>query len=72
MSITKDSLWKKIRAVIGGIALIAGVVIAFFSDQNKAIIALWGVIVALLIIVGYAIYALLIIIQTEHRGEYLK
>lgn len=72
MSLTKESLWMKILTIAGGIASIVGVVIALFADQNKAIIALLSVIVALIIIVGYAVCSLNKFIQTEHPSEYLK
>lgn len=47
---TNNNCWTKYLTIIGSIASIVGIVIAFLSDKDKAIIALISVVIALIIV----------------------
>lgn len=58
--------------ILGGVASIVGVVIALCTDKNKAIIALFAIIIFLLIILFAILSTLKRFVQKEHNKEFIK
>lgn len=62
----------EISTIAGGISAITALIIALFSDTNKALIALAAIIISLVVLLASAWHVLNRFIKKEHPKEYIK
>jgi hypothetical protein len=59
-------------AIFGGLSSIAGIIIALCTDKNKAIIALFSIIIFLLIVLFAVFYTVKQVVRKEQDKDFLK